>query len=103
MASSGRSSSVNGYTCVTIFVYYSSGYTFIHNQWITLAQKNICGKLLLEREAADVGVKITSYHDDNGVFISDELKQHCEELYQWLTFSGVGAKFQNGVAKQAIG
>ncbi len=37
------------------------------------------------------------------VFSSDKFKWHCEELCQRLILSGVGAKFQNGVAKQAIG
>ena len=61
MASSGHSSSANGYTCGTIFIDHSSVFTFIHNQQTTLAEETIHGKLLLEREAVDVGVKIKSY------------------------------------------
>ena len=44
MASSGHTSSANGYTCGTIFVDHSSGYTFIHNQRTTLAQETIHSK-----------------------------------------------------------
>lgn len=103
MATSGYSSSSNGYTCGTIFVDNSSGYTFVHNQKSTSAKETIRGKILLEKEAAYIGRKVKAYHSDNGVFSSEEFKQHCEGLEQELTFSGVGAKFQNGVAEQAIG
>jgi hypothetical protein len=103
MATSGHSSSAHGYTCGTIFVDHCSGYIFVHPQKTNSAEETIRSKLLVEREAADVGKKIKSYHSDNGVFNSDEFKSHCDELDQVLTFSGVGAKFQNGVAEQAIG
>lgn len=54
----------------------------------------------MEQEAAEVGVQIKSYHSDNGVFRSDEFKDHCASLGQKTSFSGVGAKFQNGVAER---
>eukprot|EP00956_Cyclotella_meneghiniana_P017490 scaffold28544_cov39-Cyclotella_meneghiniana.AAC.1 len=58
--------------------------------------------MLLEREACDIGVSIKKYHSDNGVFRSKEFRSHCDELNQKLSFSGVGAKFQNGVAERGI-
>eukprot|EP00956_Cyclotella_meneghiniana_P010938 scaffold15299_cov23-Cyclotella_meneghiniana.AAC.9 len=58
--------------------------------------------MLLEREARDVGVSIKKYHSDNGVFSSKEFRSHCDELNQKLSFLGVGAKFQNGVAERGI-
>jgi hypothetical protein len=59
-------------------------------------------KLLLEREAADVGVVVKAIHTDNGVFNSQLFWSHCNDLHQKLTFSGVGAHHQNGVSENAI-
>jgi hypothetical protein len=58
--------------------------------------------MLLESEAADVGVTIRQFHSDNGVFSSNEFREHCARLGQTLRFSGVGAHHQNGVAERAI-
>ena len=75
---------------------------FINHQLTTSASDTIRGKLLLEREAADVGVSIKGYHTDNGVFSSAAFHSHCSDLGQSLRFSGVGAHHQNGVAERAI-
>jgi hypothetical protein len=61
------------------------------------------GKKLLEQEAESVGVSIKSYHSDNGVFCAKAFKDHCQSLKQSITFSGVGAHHQNGVAERCIG
>eukprot|EP00956_Cyclotella_meneghiniana_P036515 scaffold126698_cov40-Cyclotella_meneghiniana.AAC.1 len=51
---SGRSSSAHGYTAGTIYVDHSSGWIYHRPQKSTSADETIRGKLLLEREAADV-------------------------------------------------
>ena len=66
------------------------------------AGDTIRSKLALEREAADVNVKIKAIHTDNGVFNSQEFRLHCENLKQKLTFSAVGAHHQNAIAENAI-
>jgi hypothetical protein len=66
------------------------------------ASDTIRSKLLLEREAADVNVKIKEIHSDNGVFQSKKFRDHCENLNQKLSFSAVGAKHQNAIAENAI-
>lgn len=102
ISSSGYSSTRHGYNGGTIFVDHCSGKVFHHPQRTITASDTIRGKLLFEREAADVGVSIKSYHSDNGVFNSEEFKSHCSEQNQKLTFSGVGAHHQNGVAERSI-
>ena len=102
VADSGHSSTKNGYMGGTIYVDHASGYIFHRPQRNLTAAETIRGKLILEQEAADVNVKIRKYHSDNGVFSSREFKDHCKALKQKLTFSGVGAKFQNGVAERSI-
>ena len=102
IAASGHSSTRNGYVGGTIYVDHASGYIFHRPQKSLTAADTIRGKLLLEQEAADVGVKVKRYHSDNGVFSSREFKDHCTALNQKLRFSGVGAKFQNGIAERSI-
>ena len=102
IAASGHSSTRNGYAGGTIYVDHASGFVFHRPQRNLTAEETIRGKLLLEQEAADVNVKIKRYHSDNGVFSSKEFTKHCSDLKQKLTFSGVGAKFQNGVAERSI-
>ena len=102
IATSGHSSSAHGYTAGTIYVDHSSGWIFHRPQKSTTADETIRGKLLLEREASDVNVKIKAYHSDNGIFSSKDFRAHCNSLNQELSFSGVGAKFQNGVAERSI-
>ncbi|KAL7482892.1 LOW QUALITY PROTEIN: hypothetical protein ACHAW6_008543 [Cyclotella cf. meneghiniana] len=91
---SGHSSSRNSYTCSTIYVDHCSTFLFIHHQLTTAASDTICGKMLLESEAADVGVTIKQYHSDNGIFSSAEFCEHCTCLGQTLHFSGVGTHHQ---------
>eukprot|EP00804_Cyclotella_cryptica_P001538 CCRYP_003742-RB/>CCRYP_003742-RB protein AED:0.39 eAED:0.39 QI:0/0/0/1/0/0/2/0/211 len=102
ISASGHSSSRNGYTCGTIYVDHCSGFLLVNHQLTTTASDTICGKLLLEREAADVGVSIKGYHLNNGVFGSAEFCSHCCDLGQSKRFSGMGAHHQNGVAERAI-
>jgi hypothetical protein len=73
---------------------------FESHQLTTAASDTICGKVRVEHEAREVGV--TSYHSVNWVFSSQEFCAHCQALNQKLTFSGVGAHHQNGMAEHAI-
>ena len=102
VADSGHSSTRHGFVGGTIYVDHASGYIFHRPQKTLTAADTIRGKLILEQEAADVGIRVKRYHSDNGVFSSREFRDHCEALKQKLRFSGVGAKFQNGVAERSI-
>jgi hypothetical protein len=99
---SGYSSSRHGYTCGAIYADHASGKLFIQHQHSTAASDTIRGKLRVEQEATEFGVKVKRYHTDNGVFCSAEFRRHCDDLGQVLSFSGVGAHHQNGVAENAI-
>ena len=52
--------------------------------------------------AAKYSIKIQHYHCDNGQFFNNAFKQACQNTCQQLTFCGVNAHFQNGIAKQFI-
>jgi hypothetical protein len=59
-------------------------------------------KQAFEKFAADCGVRILHYHCDNGQFADNAWKQSCKASRQRLTFCGVNAHFQNGIAERAI-
>ena len=71
------------------------------------AADTVRSKRLWERQAYTHGVKIRSYHSDNGIFQSNEFKdaltsQHQTISDQPIRFSGVGAHHQNGIVERAI-
>ncbi len=56
----------------------------------------------LEALAHDEGFNTKHYHSDNGIFASNEFKTHCNHQQIKNSFSGVGAKHMNGIAKRNI-
>ena len=91
-----------GYTCGTLFVDHASGKVFNFPQFSTNAMETIDSKRKLERYAAEESILVKAYHSDNGIFASDAFKTECTHKGQKLTFSGVGAHHQNGVAERNI-
>jgi hypothetical protein len=47
--------------------------------------------------AQEEGIKIKSYHSNNRIFAATEFKDHCNCQQMKYSFSGVGAKHQNGI------
>ncbi len=64
--------------------------------------KILTAKIAFEQYADEHGVKILHYHCDNGRFHDNTFRQACHNARQQLTFRGVNAYFQNGIAQQAI-
>jgi hypothetical protein len=60
------------------------------------------GKHNFECFAKQSNVKIKHYHADNAPFGTNEFKADIANQDQELTFSGVGAHHQNGVAERSI-
>ena len=55
-----------------------------------------------ESVMSGVGRKVKSYHTDNAPFQSKAFREALVSENQSITFSGVGAHHQNGVAERAI-
>ncbi len=91
-----------GYLCGTIFVDHSSGKVFNFPQLSNSAVDTIRSKRTLKRLACDEGITIKHIHTDNGVFASAAFRADCDSKSQKLSFSGVGAHHQNGVAERNI-
>lgn len=92
----------HGYSCGTLFVDHASGKVFNFPQLSTTASDTLRSKHALERLAYDEGIKIKHFHSDNGVFASAAFRTDCETNSQKISFSGVGAHHQNGVAERNI-
>ena len=98
---SGNSSSPK-YVGGTLFVDHMSGKIFTHHQLSLRANDTLMGKRILEREACQLGIKVSSFLSDNGVFRSAEFRRDLDCKNQSIRFSGVGAHHQNGIAERAI-
>jgi hypothetical protein len=55
-----------------------------------------------ERYAASHGVTVRHYHADNGRFADNKFRQAVASRGQTLSFCGVNAHFQNGIAERRI-
>jgi hypothetical protein len=91
-----------GYSCGTLFVDHASGKIFNFPQLSTTTAETVRSKHTLERLAHDEGIVIKHYHSDNGVFASTAFRADCESQSQQISFSGVGAHHQNGIAERNI-
>ncbi len=90
------------YRYCTVFVDHFSQLRFVHLQIDDFAAETMLAKQLFEKFAAEYGVCILHYHCDNGQFADNAWKQSCKASCQQLTFCGVNANFQNGIAERAI-
>jgi hypothetical protein len=90
------------YCCATIFVDHFSHLRYIHPQVDDFSIKTVAAKHAFESFAAQHGVSIQHYHCDNGRFSDNAFKQACHDARQQLTFYGVNAPFQNGIAECSI-
>jgi Reverse transcriptase (RNA-dependent DNA polymerase)/GAG-pre-integrase domain len=90
------------YKVATVFVDHATRYGYVHLQKSTSAEETIKGKLAFEQHAASNGIKVTHYHADNGIFADNKFRQAVSEAGQTLSFCGVNAHFQNGMAERRI-
>jgi hypothetical protein len=90
------------FKCATIFVDHFSHLLFVPLQLDNKSDATLATKLAFEQYTAEHGVKILHCHCDNGRFHDNTFQQACHESRQRLTFCGVNAHFQNGIAEQAI-
>lgn len=95
----GKRTKFDGYVGGAIYVDHASAKIFHHPQSSLSAADTLRGKQIIEQEAHDLGIKIESYHSDNGIFAQKEFKNHCEQQKQTLSYCGVGAHHQNGIAE----
>ena len=90
------------YKYATVFVDQFSGFGYVHLQKSSTAEATIEGKKAFEMAAQQVGCQVMHYHADNGIFKANKWVEECKQSGQRLTFAGVNAHHQNGVAERRI-
>ena len=90
------------YRAATVFVDHWSGLSYIHLQKSTNAEETMEAKVAFERYAAKSNIKVRHYHADNGRFGENLFKNEVQKQGQTISFCGVNAHFQNGVAERRI-
>ena len=86
----------------SIYIDHASGLIFTRNQISLKSGETIQGKHEFEEFAHQYGVTIKHYRADNHPFNSAEFKEDLELQNQTISYSGVGAHHQNGVAERSI-
>jgi hypothetical protein len=93
---------IKRYQVATIFIDHKSRLGFVYLQHSTGAVETVEAKKAFEAYARSHGVTVRHYHADNGRFAENLWLAHCNQQQQSVTFCGVGAHFQNGVAEKRI-
>jgi len=87
------------YRHAAVYVDQATGLGFVWLQKSIDAEETIIGKKAFENFCLTHGVHVKHYHADNGIFASNAWKESCETSNQGLSFTGVNAHHQNGVAE----
>ena len=93
---------VQRYRGASLFVDHASDFTYIHMHQHLTMDETIGAKHAFERLAEQHGVRILHYHCDNGRFANEAFVGDVRAAYQTITFCGVGAHHQNGIAERRI-
>ena len=97
-----RQAHTQRYKYATVFVDQFSGYTFVYLQKHLTSKETVTAKHAFESSADQRGVKILHYHADNGRFADNAFIPNCKAQQQGLSYCGVNAHFQNGIAERRI-
>ncbi len=87
----------------TIFVDQASDMGYVYHHLSMSSEETVKAKVSFERYARSHGVNIKHYHADNGRFKDKAFMRSIEDSGQTISFSGVGAHHQNGIAEKRIG
>ena len=92
------------YRAATVFVDHYSQLTFVYLQFSTAAEETVQAKKAFEAFAALHGIVVRHYHADNGRFAETKWLEavHQHRPQQTVSFCGVGAHHQNGIAEKKI-
>ena len=80
--------------------YSRLSYTYL--QKTATAEETIKAKKAFEAYSLEQGVTIEAYHADNRIFRANKWQAECSTAGQTLTFVGVNAHHQNGIAEHRI-
>jgi hypothetical protein len=90
------------YKAATIFVDNFSRMSYVHLQESLTSGDTVEAKEAFEAFSRNMGVRIQKYHADNGIFADNALMNAVRQNQQTISFCGVNAHFQNGIAEKRI-
>ena len=93
---------IKRYKYATIYVDQASRFSFVWLQKTATAEETLEGKTAFEQYAKERGVTVQAYHAGNGIFKAYKWLTACKEKGQSLSFAGVNAHHQNGIAERCI-
>ena len=88
------------YEYTTVFVDQYSQLSYVYLQRTITSDETVQAKIAFERYSQERGVHIHHYHADNGRFADKSFINNCQINNQCLTYCGVNAHFQNGIAEK---
>ena len=91
------------YRYATIFVDHYSRFTFVYLQKTITSVETVDAKKAFEAYARSLGVyPVSHYHADNGRFADNLFVSDCAAKGQGISYCGVNAHWQNGIAEKRI-
>ena len=86
----------------TVFVDHFSRYKYVHLQSTLTSQDTLAAKRAFEAQCRNHGVTVKQFHADNGRFADNTFINDCKAQGQTITYCGVNAHWQNGLAEKGI-
>ena len=80
---------------VALFADAASSYISLYHQVGFTSSEIIHSKLVFEMETSGIGLSITQYNNDNGVYTAKDFTLELGKSNQTQRLSGVGAHHQN--------
>jgi hypothetical protein len=90
------------YRVATIFVDHHSRLGYVHLQKDSTSLEMLKAQHAFELYARERGVRVRNYHADNGRFVDNAWKGGLAQEDQGITYCGVNAHWQNGIAERRI-
>jgi hypothetical protein len=90
------------YTYATVYVDQLTRFGYVHLQKTATAEETIEGKRAFKAIAGRQAIRIENYHADNGIFKANLWVESCKKAGQGMTYAGVNAHHQNGIAERRI-
>ena len=90
------------YNYATVYVDHFSRLGYIHLQRTLTSEETLEGKKQFEAYCNAHGVTVENYHADNGRFADNAFINDVRSQGQTITYCGVGAHHQNGIAEKRI-
>ena len=90
------------YRYATVFVDNYSRYVYVHLQKHLTSKETLEAKSAFEAHCRRYDVKVKHYHADNGRFADNMFLNDVVEKGQTISYCGVNAHWQNGIAERMI-